>query len=220
MSLQIQNGEHVKSHFRSQSTRSLTPYPTWGSRSAIGRRRDTLLENPIGQSPTLSRQSGPRVSAQSVCGTVRAAEELVLVLPSAGAVYFTATFPEKGGVERKKTTKTARFQRDTSSTRLEIQALPLDLISTSFEVVCGQQLIRTEGFPPSGRTQSRSLPRCVRASQPPSGGAGASVQLQRRRIYLLPRFCDDVAQYGFIGGFCVGFFFVFIWIFHFFSPPV
>lgn len=69
MSLQIQNGEHVRSHFAAQSERRATEQPTWGSCAVIGYHRYTPLENPIGQSTTLSRQSGPRVSAQSVCGT-------------------------------------------------------------------------------------------------------------------------------------------------------
>lgn len=70
MSLRIQNGEHVRSHLTAQSARSINLHPTWGFCAAIGRRSNPHLEKPIGQSGTLSRQSGPRVSAQSVCGTV------------------------------------------------------------------------------------------------------------------------------------------------------
>lgn len=86
MSLRIQNGEHVRSHFTTQSARSITLHPTWGSSAAIGRRSNTPLENPIGQSTTLSRQSGPRVSAQSVCGTVSGGGT---VSAPARALYFS-----------------------------------------------------------------------------------------------------------------------------------
>lgn len=157
MSLRIQNGEHVRSHFRVQSARSITLHPTWGSCAAIGRRSNTPLENPIGQSTTLSRQSGPRVSAQSVCGTVSGGGT---ASPSQSALLF-----RKGGKK-----ETGSSPKDTSWTRLEIRVLPLDLISTSSEVVCGQQLIPVEGFPPSERTERRALPRRVWASERLSGG--------------------------------------------------
>lgn len=86
MSLRIQNGEHVRSHFTAQSACGIALRPTWGARAAIGRRSDTPLENPIGQSATLSRQSGPRVSAQSVCGTVSGGGT---GSPPARALYFS-----------------------------------------------------------------------------------------------------------------------------------
>lgn len=90
LSLRIQNGEHASSHFAAQSARSVSLYPTWGSCAAIGRRSDTPLEKPIGQSATLSRQSGPRVGAQSVCGSASGG--------GTGSAPATALyFPAKGG---------------------------------------------------------------------------------------------------------------------------
>lgn len=96
------------------------------------------------------------VSVLSLCVVQRAAEELVL--PSAS---------ERSKEEKQ---ETGRCPKDTSWTRLGTRVLPLDLIPTSFEVACGQQLIAVEGFPPSERTESRSLPRRVWASERLSGG--------------------------------------------------
>lgn len=72
--------------------------------AAIGRRRDTPLEHPIGQSADPLSAIRVLVSVLSLCVVRRAAEELVPL--SQRAVYSTATLSEKeaegGGEDKKK----------------------------------------------------------------------------------------------------------------------
>lgn len=127
------------------------------------------------------------VSVLGLCVVQRAAEELVL--PSAS---------ERSKEEKQ---ETGRCPKDTSWTRLGTRVLPLDLIPTSSEVACGQQLIAVEGFPPSERTESRSLPRRVWASERLSGGGReeeekSALNCETRRIFPLSQCCRDVAPHG------------------------
>lgn len=69
MSLQIQNGDRVRSCVAAQSERAATEHPTWGRCAPIGRSRSTPLESPIG----LSR-SRVLVSVSSLCVALCAAE--------------------------------------------------------------------------------------------------------------------------------------------------
>lgn len=116
-------------------------------------------------------------------------EELVLPQP--------ASAPQTRRTKQQK--KPGRSPKDTSRTRLGIRLLPLDLISTSFEVACGQQPIPAEGFAPSERTESRSQPRCVRAPERLSGGGEEEEKCTlncQGNGYFHSQFSRDLPRHG------------------------
>lgn len=156
MSLQIQNGEHVTSHFRGQSAHGINPSPH------VGALRRYWL-------PSRHSFGEPNWSVRDPLSAVGSSCQYSV------CVWYSERrrnwFPlSRPAPQTRRTKQTGRSPKDTSWTRLGIRLLPLDLISTSFEVACGQQLIPVEGFAPSGRTESRSLPRCVWAPERLSGG--------------------------------------------------
>lgn len=180
MSLRIQNGERLTSRSRGANQRTaLNPSPHVG----ILRRYWLPWRHSFGE-PNWSA-GDPLSAVGSSCQypvCVWYSEELVLPQP--------ASAPQTRREDKTKK-KNGRSPKDTSRTRLGIRLLPLDLISTSFEVACGQQPIPAEGFARSERTESRSQPRCVRAPEPLSwgerererGGGEVYVKLPRQRIF-------------------------------------
>lgn len=74
MSLQIQNGEYVRSHVAAQSERCFAVHPTWGCLAAIGQVAEPLRRMRLAGAGSLGSQV--LVSVSSLCVVQRAAEEL------------------------------------------------------------------------------------------------------------------------------------------------
>lgn len=148
MSLQIQNGEHVRSHTAAQSEGRCTGHPTWGIPCWdwppwLNSSRSTRLAR---AGPSLG--SRVLVSVHSLCVVQRAAEELGMP-NSKLVVYFTTVDI------RKKTVYSPK--------KLSLDLLEDSCTTTGCNIVqsCMPSTTRpeTEGFPATDRTERRSPPR-------------------------------------------------------------